>query len=536
MTPFIRKELRSLAIPAGLVLAATLVGAWAASGLVLFPRQHSWDLFALAWFLGTPLVAASSFGTEFHHRTMTLLLTQPVPRGRVWMEKWFCLVGVVSVLAVAQVVSVLVAVQEPSLKAESLWTVVVPGFRLTAVMFAVMIVCSAPLWTLLARSTIGGFVATSVMVMYVEATIGFLGWLSSRVVYWVTGTISAHAVFGLATPVADGVRAAYSLLTLWLGWRVFARFQTVGTGFFDGQSTDLTAARWAVLRPRRGGAIGNIVRKELMLHRPTFLVAAAFVAVWLALRLVLLLRTAAMGPASAADAADVLTGLLLLAYMPFVIALTGIMPAGEDCSLGVRTWHLTLPVSTRSQWAIKLVVSLVVGFVLVLVLPALLTATVADAGAVFFHAAPGDFFKPFAVIVVTGGIVLGFWASALLGDTVKAAVGIAVVAFALALVVLLGGSVGDLVGRRAHWFAEIVTGLNAPRGLLLRATGLELAVPVFITTGIVALWQSLVAFRQVQMARPTAVRMSLTLLAVAFVTALVGAACATAAWQVHFNM
>ena len=57
------------------------------------------------------------------------------------------------------------------------------------------------------------------------------------------------------------------------------------------------------------------------------------------------------------------------------VVLTGCVALGEEKSLGLAAWHLTLPVSTRRQWLVKLAVSagvlLVMGFVLPLLLAAL---------------------------------------------------------------------------------------------------------------------------------------------------------------------
>ncbi|HEY6166524.1 MAG TPA: ABC transporter permease, partial [Verrucomicrobiae bacterium] len=39
------------------------------------------------FFVGTALVAAMSFGTEFQQRTLPLLLSQPFERARLWRDK-----------------------------------------------------------------------------------------------------------------------------------------------------------------------------------------------------------------------------------------------------------------------------------------------------------------------------------------------------------------------------------------------------------------------------------------------------------------
>src|SRR6516165_12145873 len=37
--------------------------------------------------LGCVMLAASAFGNEVHHRTISVLLSQPAPRGLMWREK-----------------------------------------------------------------------------------------------------------------------------------------------------------------------------------------------------------------------------------------------------------------------------------------------------------------------------------------------------------------------------------------------------------------------------------------------------------------
>ena len=46
------------------------------------------------------VMAGSSFGTEFQHRTISLLLSQPIPRSIIWREKMLVLgAGMVTILA-----------------------------------------------------------------------------------------------------------------------------------------------------------------------------------------------------------------------------------------------------------------------------------------------------------------------------------------------------------------------------------------------------------------------------------------------------
>src|SRR5215467_156278 len=87
------KELPPLAIPWGIAAVAALIRS-------LSPDQESLlsALTSLSFFAGVAMLSAVSFGAEFQHRTLPLLLSQPVTRARVWREKIFLLFIVVASL------------------------------------------------------------------------------------------------------------------------------------------------------------------------------------------------------------------------------------------------------------------------------------------------------------------------------------------------------------------------------------------------------------------------------------------------------
>ena len=83
-----KKEARALFWPWCAVMAAgALPLFWdpPESGL---PGMKIFAAFAPAgFFLGIPLLAALSFGDEFQHRTLPVVLGQPVSRMKIWREK-----------------------------------------------------------------------------------------------------------------------------------------------------------------------------------------------------------------------------------------------------------------------------------------------------------------------------------------------------------------------------------------------------------------------------------------------------------------
>ena len=56
----------------------------------------------LSVFVGFPLLATLSLGSEFQHGTLSMLLTQPVSRMRIWGEKMSVTAFAVSLAAVIQ--------------------------------------------------------------------------------------------------------------------------------------------------------------------------------------------------------------------------------------------------------------------------------------------------------------------------------------------------------------------------------------------------------------------------------------------------
>ena len=75
----IEKEFRAL-LPVWLAVAVALVGAH------LTGRNWEW-LSVAAYLLGAPAIGALAFGHEYSHRTVSLMLTLPVRRGRIWLVK-----------------------------------------------------------------------------------------------------------------------------------------------------------------------------------------------------------------------------------------------------------------------------------------------------------------------------------------------------------------------------------------------------------------------------------------------------------------
>lgn len=503
------KDVRTLVWPAAVILAATVLPLiWGAntsdtSGLA----GWSFRVAMVAFVLGTSLLVALPFGAEFQQRTLVLLLSQPVTRGKVWTQKWGALVAVLLVLLLVQYVTL-------------------PGGTGAArvvLTFVAMMACSGPFWTLVAGSTIGGAVFSLAVFLLLEMS-GFVS------IGYLTG---AEVELFADHPALVVLRAAYAGLTLWLGWRVFARYEVTGGG--DGPVSHAIGSLRAfeMLRSRPHGAVANLVRKELRLQQPTFLIAGVFAVCWVAALLFL-----AISP-ERPDVADVVLTVLLVSYVPLSLIVASTISVGEDMSLGIHAWHLTYPVSPAAQWSVKLGVTAAVGGLLAVALPFGLATT-----------------APLSVALPAGGLqlpslsataflaawvlLIGFWTSTLARQTVKAAVMTAVALAVLAFLIGGGGWLGWRMGAGSQPFTWIMVQWQLPPeslhrfayGLSRRAEWLALGFAPFLLIPL-ALRQSLAAFRTARIDRRQVVRYSGRLAIVALLAAFIPSAAVRAAGDVY---
>src|SRR5664279_4435094 len=93
------------------------------------------------------VMAGNAFGTEFQHRTLSLLLSQPIPRSVIWRDKMLVLgAGMAASLAV---LLGCLAVTRPVIEGTD-WLVMA--------LIPLCAFCGAPFWTLSMRQSIGGMV------------------------------------------------------------------------------------------------------------------------------------------------------------------------------------------------------------------------------------------------------------------------------------------------------------------------------------------------------------------------------------------
>lgn len=221
---------------------------------------------AVGFFVGIPLLASLAFGNEFQHRTLSLLLSQPVGRMEIWREKMS--ITVVAVVAAALVFSL--ALRVTSFRPD--WK----GLAFAGV-WVVATIASATFWTLIARSTVGGVALTIVGQFLIILALGLA--------YRLHGTGYISPTYLTVVPTVTFLGCAGVML--WLGRRTLARFQ--GTGGMDDllmAGPDVMPGAWARwLSCRSSGAVLNLIRKELRLLRPVWLISLLAALGWACLTL-----------------------------------------------------------------------------------------------------------------------------------------------------------------------------------------------------------------------------------------------------------
>jgi ABC-2 family transporter len=329
MNPRIVKDIRLL-LPAWLLTAALMIAT------ALLPQGSEWAV--TIGIFGCLIVAASIFGGEFGHGTISQLLTQPVHRRRIWFGKMLVLVVSLGLLLVG-----MLSVARVS------WPVTV---------VVVCVFCTVPFFSLVGRSTIAG-VILSVPIPGIIFVVGGLlilwllrsGTLAAPSDYEVINEQRLHfwmgAYFGIVLPV-------YCALLYCLGYRRFRRLEISDLNerqvrlpksmqtFYESLIRRLFSARHPVLRA--------LVTKELHFQHNAMLLVLIFAV----LQTLAALYIKLAHPKDA-ESYFIVSLFIYSALIPLVIGSSAI---AEEQNLGVRVWHLASPCSTRVQWLIKIAVVL----------------------------------------------------------------------------------------------------------------------------------------------------------------------------------
>ena len=524
--------------------ARLVLGAWVlvmvAGVLSLLPVPSTavaWNVHALLEALvpfgamfGIPLLATLAFGSEFQYRTIAMLMAQPVERREIWRMKML-----VSMTAVGMA-AVVYALALHALHAHHTeeW------FSVVAV--AVVATAAAPFYTFVARSMIGGLVLNVSGFLVITLVLDYLAYLvqaSKRVGYqaydeWHLRNLPVW--FMIAAVV---VYAAYAAVMAWLGRRRLLEFQAV-----EGMQAAETALPGARLFPRAVaswfrcrpiGPVLNLVRREFHLLRIVWVLGAVCAAMWAAIALFGLM------PTPYSYQFILLVGVAVIGNVVIAV-LAGAISLGEEKTWGTHGWHLTLPVSANTQWAIKLLVALFTTAVCAVLLPMGILKIGATIGGQAHGLAGGSetwMFLLYACLLTLSA----FWSSCIVKGTVRATIWVLPVGLTVVGCVVFTSWMAQA---GPHWLAHVMGKVVAAVGPLRVASIAEtlwrlefhkvlIAGMIAVVTG-TALIQTRRAFASRREETATAPLLALVPVAVAtLLCALAGEAVPALAIQAYYQ-
>jgi ABC-type Na+ efflux pump permease subunit len=400
MNPLVKKEIRLL-MPAWIVaMILATVPYW----IVEFFDADviTANVFRPPCFImfGMLFLGITSFGSEISFKTFPLLLSQPVPRGRIWWTK-ISLLGTafLSILAASMISWSLLGLCHldhfPGL---------LDAFGRVELWIYVFAFFLGSLWTtLLLRQTIGAFWMTLFvpMAILVVINIVFFSWSVSDAVL---------------DAIVSTAFVAYSIAGFIYAKKLFMQAQD--TQWLEGIFTltwrkgDSEQATGSILPGWRHG-LAALFLKEVQIHQVNILIAVVVLVLHVASVLVRKIHPHFDDPYIRYILEEVWALWLL---MPLLIGCSAI---AEERKLGIVESQLCLPVSRRVQMFAKLLVALVLGLVLGGIMPSLVEKTDMD-GSIIFEFAAVIFF-------------ISFYASSISRTTIQA-IGLAILA-----AVIVGG-------------------------------------------------------------------------------------------------
>jgi hypothetical protein len=317
--------------------------------------------------LGCAVLGACAFGNEFQHRTLALLLSQPIARSVLWREKMLILGA--SMAACVVVSAACLQVYSPGLNLAG---------PLILALIALCAYCGAPYWTLVSRYGFGGMAgAMSVPTLLMGLTALVTWWLFDDEV---VEQISASVIL-----------IPYCAVVFWGGYGEFKRLED-----YDRTTRELTlpaSLEAALARPlarvssRVRGPFGSLLKKELRLQQVSFLLAGVFFLIAVVgFCLIPIYLPAAEGTLGGDCAFFVL-------ILPLV---AGAMAVAEEKGWDLAEWHLTLPPSALQQWSAKMLAALTTSLALGLLLPAAMF--LAGAAMIKLHGSSPSFPSAFGLV------------------------------------------------------------------------------------------------------------------------------------------
>ena len=363
-------------------------------GVATAPLLHAFmlDPFALmAYVFGAVAIGAHVMGHEYSHRTLPSLLAQPVRRATIVAIKFAVLaVALLTLTAVASIGPYSPIARFPmhaSLDSRVVYLPTLMGLTL------------APYLALVARSTLGG----AVFSIAVPGVILIVTDLIGVVVY---GSGSPGAIDRLKFEVFPAGTIGACVFAAIALWRRFERLEVVGDsgGHVSLPVRDRATAEH-LTRSKRS-TLWLLVAKELRLQQMTFIVAVfyviGFISLWWVNR---------PGPLSQPIPWQPLIAL----YSCLVSLMVGALGSAEERQLGTLDWQGLLPISRRTQFAVKVLTVLAISAACAVLLPAAVASFLVTP-----NPGPGDYFFSWLWIVTSGCALAALYVSTLTSSGVKA--------------------------------------------------------------------------------------------------------------------
>jgi hypothetical protein len=355
----VTKEIRAL-LPTWLACAVVL------ALVAVLDQPRAYVAGVLACGFGAIALGALSTGHEYTHRTLTLLLSQPSSRARIFLVKFGVLTGMLLMLGTLAF-GVLSNPAELNAAFADYWKL---NWARSTVLFLPLLcgLCVAPLLTMLCRNPLAGVVFTTVVPasMWVVSKAFALtqyGWIAT----------DAPDIDGFTRTVFWWGMVGFCMVAALFDWLVFMRLEAIDgrdpemhrPRWLGGRATTLTAVAADDARQTRDGhPLWLLAKKELRLQQMTIVIAALYTAGW-----VLVSALAYMVPGwdePPLAAVSVLYGALLA-------LLIGSLASAEERHFGTLEWQLLLPLASGTQWIVKAGVTLGMAMLLSFALPALLS-------------------------------------------------------------------------------------------------------------------------------------------------------------------
>ena len=344
------KEIRGLS-PAWLACLASMIVAVGLGG-------RSQVLGLAGYFLGAVALGGLSMGHEYSARTLTLFLSQPATRERLFLEKLGVLAMMLLMLSAVAWFGLSDLASQSGLgvhSARNWWTLAV-GLPLLCGLFI------APWLTMVCRSAMAGIV----FALAIPGTVWLASDFASAMTYG--GDLSALAeasdftfdVFWRGMLIVSVMAAASS-------WRMFMRLEAI-----DSRGLEVGLPAWLARRAgpmaaapafARRRAMWLLARKELRLQQLTFAVSGLYVLGWIGL-----LWFKQVSPATRTT----LLWTLTVFHLGAIPLLAGSLASAEERQLGTLEWQVLLPIAGWKQWLMKAAVAVAIALTLTLGLPALL--------------------------------------------------------------------------------------------------------------------------------------------------------------------